>query len=74
MTKAATGASISVRQVRSGTGYAKDQKATLKALGLGRVGKTRNLPDNPQVRGMIGKVSHLVQLVEKESTGDAGRA
>jgi len=51
MSKSRSGASIHVRQVRSGIGFAEDQKATLRALGLGKIGRIRALPDNPQVRG-----------------------
>lgn len=57
--------SLRVRQVRSGIGYDRRQRATLKALGLGRVGRTRVLPDNPQVRGMLAKVPHLVARVDE---------
>jgi len=59
------GATLTVRQVRSGIGYEKSQKATLKALGLGRIGRRRELPDNPQVRGMIRKITHLVRVEEE---------
>lgn len=58
----ADGTVLEVRQVRSGIGYGRDQKATLRALGLGRVGKRRTLPDNPQVRGMVAKIPHLVVI------------
>jgi len=58
--------SLTVRQVRSGIGYNKKQQATLRAMGLGRVGRTRQLPDNPQVRGMIAAVSHLVRVQDAE--------
>ena len=51
-----------VRQIKSGIGFSKDQKSTLKALGLGRVGRVRRHPDNPQIRGMIFKISHLVAV------------
>jgi large subunit ribosomal protein L30 len=56
------GGALRVRQVRSGIGYNAQQRATLRALGLDRVGKTRELPDHPQVRGMIASVSHLVRI------------
>jgi large subunit ribosomal protein L30 len=56
---------LRLRQVKSGIGYDKTQKATLQALGLGRVGRTRVLPDNPQVRGMVAKISHLVRVVDE---------
>jgi large subunit ribosomal protein L30 len=59
---AAGGPTITVRQVRSGIGYRRDQKATLRALGLGKIGRARTLPDNPQVRGMVNKISHLVVI------------
>ena len=58
---------LRVRQVRSGIGFAENQKATLRALGLGRIGRTQLLPDNPQVRGMLFKVSHLVSFTTAES-------
>jgi large subunit ribosomal protein L30 len=53
---------LSVRQVKSGIGFDKTQKATLRALGLGRIGKSRQVPDNPEIRGMIRKVTHLVVI------------
>jgi large subunit ribosomal protein L30 len=62
--KGGEGPTLKVRQVRSGIGFDRTQKATLKALGLGRPGRTRELPDNPQVRGMIAKIPHLVTLVD----------
>jgi len=61
-------ATIRVRQVRSAIGFNRDQKATLKALGLGRIDKVRTHPDNRQVRGMIQKVIHLV-AVEQDGSG-----
>jgi large subunit ribosomal protein L30 len=58
---------VRVRQVRSGAGRDRRQKATLRALGLNRIGRSRVLPDNPQVRGMVAKVPHLVVIeAEKE--------
>lgn len=60
--KGTGGDTVRVRQVRSGIGYGKDQKATLRALGLGRVGRVRVHPDNPQIRGMVAKIPHLVVI------------
>ncbi len=57
-------ARLRVRLVKSPIGYAKDQKATLKALKLTRMNKVHELPDNPAVRGMIHKVRHLVEVEE----------
>jgi large subunit ribosomal protein L30 len=70
--KGRAGAKLRIRQVRSGIGYDRRQKATLRALGLARVGKVAVLPDNRQVRGMLGKVSHLVRIEgeESDSAGD----
>ncbi len=42
----------------------KRQKATLAALGLGRVGKRNEIEGTPQVRGMVAKVQHLVKVTE----------
>ncbi len=55
---------LKVRQVRSGIGFSREQKATLKALGLGKIGRARSLPDNPAVRGMIYHIRHLVVAEE----------
>ncbi|AEB12443.1 50S ribosomal protein L30 [Marinithermus hydrothermalis] len=55
---------IRVKLVKSPIGYAKDQKATLRALKLTKLNRERELPDNPAIRGMIRKVQHLVKIVE----------
>jgi len=60
---------LRVRQLRSGIGFRVDQKATLFALGLGRIGRVSVLPDNPQTRGMVAKVSHLV-AIESSTAGE----
>lgn len=56
---------VTVRQVGSPIGRTKDQLATLKGLGLNKIGRTRTLEDTPAVRGMINKVSHLVTVVDE---------
>jgi large subunit ribosomal protein L30 len=53
---------IRVRQVKSGIGYAKDQKATLVGLGLRRMNQVVEVEDTPAVRGMINKICHLVRI------------
>ena len=68
--KEKSGGMLYVRQVRSGIGYERSQGATLKALGLGKLDRVRKLPDNPQVRGMINKVCHLVKLVSAPESAD----
>jgi large subunit ribosomal protein L30 len=41
-----------------------DQKATVAALGLHKIGQTVDQKDNPQIRGMVEKISHLVSVEE----------
>ena len=55
---------LKVTQVRSSIGTKPKQRGTLRALGLGRIGKTHVLADTPDVRGQIGKVPHLVTVEE----------
>ena len=55
---------ISVKQVGSPIRRPRDQRATLIGLGLNKMNKTRELVDTPEVRGMINKVKHLVEIVE----------
>ncbi len=47
---------------RSPIGFEKSQKLTVKALGLGKLNSSKIQPDNPQIRGMIRKVTHLVEV------------
>ena len=42
-----------------------NQRATLIGLGLNKIGRVKELPDTPATRGMLHKVQHLVQVVEK---------
>lgn len=58
------GKRIRVRQVRSAIGYDRRQRATLRGLGLRRLHHCVELEDTPSVRGMIGKVTHLVVVEE----------
>ena len=53
-----------VTYTRSSIGNPKDQKATVKALGLRRMHQTVELPDTPSMRGMVFKVRHLVTVTE----------
>ena len=57
-------AQIKVTQVRSAIGAKPKQRGTLRALGLGRIGKTHVLPDTPDVRGMLARVPHLITVEE----------
>ena len=58
-------AKIVVKQVRSVIGRPAAQRKVVAALGLGRIGKMHEVEDTPAVRGMVAKVSHLVEVVEK---------
>jgi large subunit ribosomal protein L30 len=53
---------IIVRQTASPIRRPKDQRDTLKGLGLNRVGRVSELKDTPAVRGMIAKVAHMVRV------------
>ncbi len=55
---------VIVKQIRSPIGRPADQRKTLVGLGLNKMNRTRTLEDTPSVRGMINKVSHLVEVVE----------
>jgi large subunit ribosomal protein L30 len=55
---------VTVRQVRSQARRPAIQEATLRGLGLGRIGREKTLEDTKAVRGMIKAVQHLVQVVE----------
>ena len=57
---------LRVTQVRSGIGFSQRQKLTLKGLGLTRINKTVTVNDTLPIRGMIRKVSHLVQVEPAE--------
>ena len=61
--KDGTRGSLRVQQIKSGIGYSGQQKATLRALGLGKMGRSRELPDTASVRGMLAKIPHLVAVL-----------
>jgi len=63
----AAAAKLRIKQIRSGIGFSAKQKATLRALGLGRLNKTREVTDNHQVRGMIARIPHLVVIESGEA-------
>jgi large subunit ribosomal protein L30 len=54
---------LTVKLVKSVAGTREDHRATVRGLGLRKLGGTRVLEDTPAVRGMINKVSYLVQIV-----------
>ncbi len=53
---------LKIKQVRSANGTNPAQKATLAALGLGRIGRAVERQDSPQLQGQIRAVSHLVEV------------
>ena len=53
---------LKVTQIKSGTHAKPKTRGTLRALGLGRIGKTNMLPDRPEIRGMLQRVPHLVTV------------
>lgn len=58
---------LKVTQVKSAIGSKPKHKGTLRALGLGRIGKTNVLPDRPEIRGMIARVPHLIEVGDASS-------
>ncbi len=55
-------ATLKITQVRSEIGQSKRQRGTLRALGLGKIGRTAEHAETPQVAGMLRKVRHLVRV------------
>lgn len=58
---------LRITLVRSPIGYSVRQKRTALALGLRKIRQTVERPDNPAVRGMVGRIAHLVQFEEIEA-------
>jgi len=57
-------AQLKVTQVRSSIGTKPKHRGTLRALGLRGIGQSNVLADRPEIRGMIARVPHLVQVEE----------
>ena len=55
---------LKITWVKSAIGHNKDQKATIRSLGLTRLYQTVEHPDTPQVRGQVFKVKHLLKIEE----------
>jgi large subunit ribosomal protein L30 len=55
---------VTLVQTRSAIGRPSEQRATLKGLGLNKIGRQASVKDTPANRGMIEKVAHLVRVVE----------
>ena len=65
-------AMLRVTQVRSAIGTKPKHRGTLRALGLGRIGRANTLPNRPEIRGMIARVPHLVTVEPLDSSTEAG--
>jgi large subunit ribosomal protein L30 len=55
---------IKITQIKSTIKRPKDQKATIVALGLGKINRSVEIENNPAISGMVRKVSHLVKVEE----------
>ena len=62
---------LTVRQVKSSNGRLKRHKACLAGLGLRRIGHVVQVEDTPAVRGMVAKVSYLVEVLDQPADGTA---
>jgi large subunit ribosomal protein L30 len=58
---------IRIKWVRSGIGFSYHQKRVVRSLGLKRLNQEVERPDTPQIRGLVAKVPHLVEIVEATS-------
>jgi len=56
------GSHIKVTQVKSSIGTKPKHRGTLRALGLRGIGQTNTLPDRPEIRGMLARVPHLINV------------
>ena len=61
------GPTITVRQTRSAIGNKPKNRGTLRALGLRKIGDTNVLPDRPEIRGMLARIPHLVEVTENSN-------
>ena len=57
-------ADIKVTQIKSAIGTKPKHRRTLRALGLRGIGGSNTLPDRPEIRGMIARVPHLIEVEE----------
>ena len=55
---------IRIQQIRSGIGCPVEMRETLRALGLGRMNRVAERVDTKEIRGMIAKIPHLVQVID----------
>ena len=60
-------ATIVVKQIGSPIRRPKEQRATLKGLGLNKMHRTRELQDTPAIRGMVNSIPHLAKIIEEKN-------
>lgn len=65
---------IVVTQIRSGIGAKPKARGALRALGLGKIGRSHTLPDRPEIRGMLRKVRHLITVESAAGENVAGES
>lgn len=58
---------IRIKWVRSGIGFSYRQKELIRSLGLRRLNQVAERPDTPQIRGLVAKIPHLVEIVSEPS-------
>ena len=58
---------LKITQVRSGIGQSDRHLGTLRALGLGKIGRTSQHEDSPQLQGMLRQVRHLVRIEDEKA-------
>ncbi len=63
-------ARLKVTYAKSSIGYRSDQVHTIRSLGLRKLGQSVIIEDTPDLRGMVGKVAHLVTVAEIESAAE----
>ncbi len=62
-------AELKVTQIKSSIGVKPKHRGTLRALGLRGIGRSNTLPDRPEIRGMIARVPHLVEVRRRQGGG-----
>jgi large subunit ribosomal protein L30 len=60
-------AKVKITQVRSQIGQSEKHRGTLRALGLGKIGRSREHQESPELAGMLRKVRHLVRIEGEDS-------
>jgi large subunit ribosomal protein L30 len=55
-------ATLKLKQIRSANGSSRKQQDSLRTLGLGRIGKSSERPDDPALRGLVRSVGHLIEV------------